>query len=106
MTSYINIPYEKNIFPTVLNDTYVNVLNYVFQTQNVYTLAVPGYDLVLSYEHYSYENMINQTATMFYRALKNDQTHSVLYGPALLISNDNILDKNILERVCYIHANL
>jgi len=102
----INIPYQKNIFPTVLTDTYENILNYVFQTQNVYTMSVSDYSFVLSYEHYSYESIINHTATLIYRALKNDQPDSVLYGPVLLISNDNKLDPNILERICYVHANL
>lgn len=106
MTTCINIPYEKHLFPTIINDTYSDILNYVFQTQNVYTIDLIQHDLILSYEHYSYETMINKTATIIYRAYKNDNTHSIMYGPAILISKNNLLDKNLLERVCHIHANL
>lgn len=106
MITSIHIPHQKNQFPTTITDTYVNILNYVFQTQNVYTLQLLDHDLILSYHDYSYESIINKTATFLYRAYRNDNTHSVLYGPAVLISKNQLLDKNLLERICYIHANL
>lgn len=106
MITSIHIPYQRDQSPTTITDTYVNILNYVFQTQNVYTLDLFQHNLILSYHDYSYESIINKTATILYRAFTNDRSHSVLYGPAVLISKNQFLDKNLLERICYIHANL
>ena len=106
MTVAMFIPYQQDTQPYILNDNYSKILDYAFENQPVFSLDLKQYSLILSYAMYSYEDMINKTATTLYRAFNNDHSYATLYGYALFLSKNDSLDEHIIQRVCHIHANL
>jgi hypothetical protein len=89
MIKSLYIPYNKKEFPTILFDTYDNLLSYSFFNTNVYTLNLKKFNMVLSYIDFSIEDRINKPATVLYRTYSSDYQYSVLYGNCLIFDFQN-----------------